>query len=45
MNIKPLFDNARTYNAYEDRAVPVALLRQIYDHLKWGQSGAASTQS
>jgi 3-hydroxypropanoate dehydrogenase len=42
MNIKPLFDDARTYKAYEDRAVPVALLRQIYDHLKWGPTSANS---
>lgn len=34
MDITPLFDKARTHNAYEDRAVPEALLPQIYGHLK-----------
>jgi 3-hydroxypropanoate dehydrogenase len=42
MDIKPLFDDARTHNVYEDRAVPEVLLRQIYDHLKWGPTSANS---
>jgi 3-hydroxypropanoate dehydrogenase len=42
MDIEAVFDHARTYNAYEDRAVPVALLRQLYDHLKWGPTAANS---
>lgn len=42
MDIKALFDTARTFNAYEDRAVPVDVLRQIYDHLKWGPTAANS---
>jgi 3-hydroxypropanoate dehydrogenase len=43
MDITPLFDNARTHNAYDDRAVPEALLRQIYGHLKWGPTSANSS--
>jgi 3-hydroxypropanoate dehydrogenase len=42
MDITPLFDDARTHNVYEDRAVPEALLRQIYGHLKWGPTSANS---
>jgi 3-hydroxypropanoate dehydrogenase len=42
MDIKPLFDYARTHNVYQDRAVPEALLRQIYGHLKWGPTSANS---
>lgn len=42
MQLAALFDAARTYNGYEDRAVPEALLRQLYDHLKWGPTAANS---
>jgi 3-hydroxypropanoate dehydrogenase len=42
MDIKALFDAARTYNAYDDRAVPVDMLRRLYDHLKWGPTAANS---
>jgi 3-hydroxypropanoate dehydrogenase len=42
MDITLLFDKARTYNCYEDRAVPVDVLRRLYDHLKWGPTAANS---
>ena len=35
-----LFDEARTYSAFEDRPVTPELLRQLYDHLKWGPTSA-----
>jgi 3-hydroxypropanoate dehydrogenase len=42
MDIKALFDTARTYNAYQDRIVPIGVLRQLYDHLRWGPTAANS---
>jgi len=42
MDIRSLFDTARTYNAYEKRAVSNEVLRQLYDHLKWGPTAANS---
>ena len=42
MDIEAVFDHARTYNAYEDRDVPEAVLRQIYGHMKWGPTAANS---
>lgn len=42
MVIKSLFDNARTYNAYDNRAVPQDILQQLYGHLKWGPTAANS---
>ncbi len=35
-----LFDEARTYSAFEDRPVALELLRRLYDHLKWGPTSA-----
>ena len=43
MEIAQIFDDARTYNDYEDRPVSGAVLRQIYDHLKWGPTSANSS--
>lgn len=40
MDINTLFAEARTYNAFEDRPVPPDLLREIYDHAKWGPTAA-----
>jgi 3-hydroxypropanoate dehydrogenase len=37
-----VFDEARTYSSFEDRPVPAAVLRQLYDHLKWGPTSANS---
>lgn len=38
-----LFDDARTYSAFEDRPVAPELLRRLYDHLKWGPTSANSS--
>ncbi|MGE0071798.1 MAG: malonic semialdehyde reductase [Thiomonas sp.] len=35
-----LFDDARTYNAWLDKPVPEALLRELYDRMKWGPTSA-----
>lgn len=40
MEIGQLFDDARTYNSYEDRPVAPDLLRELYDHVKWGPTAA-----
>ena len=42
MNIttEDLFDNARTHNAFTSEAVPEALLRHLYDLMKWGPTSA-----
>jgi 3-hydroxypropanoate dehydrogenase len=37
-----LFDDARTYSAFEDRPVAPKLLGRLYDHLKWGPTSANS---
>lgn len=37
-----LFGKARTANAYNDRQVPDALLRRLYDLLKWAPTAANS---
>ena len=42
MDLAALFSSARTFNAYEDCPVPEALLRQLYDQLKWGPTAANS---
>jgi 3-hydroxypropanoate dehydrogenase len=42
MDVKQLFDDARTYGEFEDRAVSPELLHQLYDHLKWGPTSANS---
>lgn len=42
MKVSSLFDNARTYGEFEDRAVSTELLRRLYDHLKWGPTSANS---
>lgn len=40
MDLAPLFADARTFNAFEDRPVPPGLLRELYDHAKWGPTAA-----
>lgn len=35
-----LFDEARSYSAFEERPVPPELLHRLYDHLKWGPTSA-----
>ena len=40
MDLAPLFADARTFNAFEDRPVPPGLLRDLYDHAKWGPTAA-----
>lgn len=40
LEIERLFANARTYNAFEDKPVPADLLRELYDHVKWGPTAA-----
>jgi 3-hydroxypropanoate dehydrogenase len=42
LEISDLFGDARTYGEFEDKAVPTALLRTLYDHLKWGLTSANS---
>jgi 3-hydroxypropanoate dehydrogenase len=42
LKISDLFEDARTYGEFEDKAVPAALLRCLYDHLKWGPTSANS---
>jgi 3-hydroxypropanoate dehydrogenase len=37
-----LFDQARTNNKWQSRAVPDALLKQVVDHMKWGPTAANS---
>lgn len=37
-----LFGEARTFSTFDDRPVPLALLRRLYDHLKWGPTSANS---
>ena len=43
MDIAHIFDNARTYNGFTDRPVPEALLKELYDRLKWGPTSANSS--
>jgi 3-hydroxypropanoate dehydrogenase len=42
MDTGVIFETARTYNAFEDRPVSAALLRELYDRLKWGPTSANS---
>lgn len=42
IDITEIFDKARTYNAYEARAIEPEVLYQLYDHLKWGPTAANS---
>ena len=42
MSPTTLFDEARTYSAFEDRPVAPDLLHRLYDHLKWGPTSANS---
>jgi 3-hydroxypropanoate dehydrogenase len=42
LEISDLFDDARTYGEFEDKAVPATLLRRLYDHLRWGPTSANS---
>lgn len=41
-SLDTLFRNARTHNAWRDEPVSEALLRQLYDLLKWGPTSANS---
>ena len=45
MNIttEQLFDHARTHNGFTPEPVPEALLRRLYDLLKWGPTSANSS--
>ncbi len=45
MNIttEQIFDHARTHNGFTAEAVPEALLRQLYDLMKWGPTSANSS--
>ena len=38
-----LFRHARTHNAFVDRAIPPATLRELYELLKWGPTSANSS--
>ena len=42
MNVttEQLFDHARTHNGFTSEAVPEALLRQLYELMKWGPTSA-----
>lgn len=40
ISTEQLFDHARTHNAWLDRPVPEATLRQLWDLLKWGPTSA-----
>ncbi len=40
MEIGQLFDEARSFNSYEDRPIAPALLHELYDHVKWGPTAA-----
>ena len=42
MSPTTLFDEARTYSAFEDRPVAPDLLHRLFDHLKWGPTSANS---
>jgi 3-hydroxypropanoate dehydrogenase len=42
VELSSLFDDARTYSKFEDRAVSPELLRRLYDHQKWGPTSANS---
>lgn len=42
MNIETIFDEARTFNSFEDKAISPDLLKKIYDHAKWGPTSANS---
>ncbi len=42
-SLKQLFTEARTYNAWSDRPVPEALLRQLYDLTRFGPTAVNST--
>jgi 3-hydroxypropanoate dehydrogenase len=42
LSLNTLFEQARTAYAFEDRPVPESLLRQIYDHCRWGPTSANS---
>lgn len=43
MSAKELFDDARTYSAFNDQPVSIDLLLRLYDHLKWGPTSANSS--
>jgi 3-hydroxypropanoate dehydrogenase len=42
LELSSLFDDARTYGDFEDRAIAAELLRRLYNHLKWGPTSANS---
>ena len=41
-DIADLFDQARTYNGFENRSVSEQTIRQLYDHFRWGPTSANS---
>lgn len=41
-NLDPVFSEARTFNGYTEKPVSEAILRELYDHLKWGPTAANS---
>jgi 3-hydroxypropanoate dehydrogenase len=40
LQLRGLFDDARTYNAFHDRPLAPELLRELYDQVKWGPTAA-----
>jgi 3-hydroxypropanoate dehydrogenase len=40
MVITELFEGGRSFNAFKDRSVAEGLLRELYDHVKWGPTAA-----
>ena len=40
MDIRTLFEDARTFNAFEKRPIPEVVLRDLYGHVKWGPTAA-----
>jgi 3-hydroxypropanoate dehydrogenase len=43
VELSKLFEDARTYGEFEDRAVSPEILRLLYGHLKWGPTSANSS--
>ena len=41
--IRQLFSEARTFNAWQNREVPDALLHDVYEMMKWGPTSANSS--
>jgi 3-hydroxypropanoate dehydrogenase len=42
MDVKQLFQDARTHSRFDDQQVSHDQLHQLYDHLKWGPTSANS---